>query len=170
MTGSGELTSWTVVLLGGGEGSEIPVTGDITVKMMKRTPNGDYTDRYSIGRLLSPRDEGIDLHAAAWQAALEETRRMWRSDPARMQTFQEPDEPNGPAIRHVRGFGSRDEPAHPERGLMLLYILDPAKAGLPVETPPVVAIGISFPCSNTGHKVEYKVNNITWEQEYGPVG
>jgi hypothetical protein len=32
---------------------------------------------------------------------------------------------------------------------------------------PVVAFGISFPGSRSGVTVEYKVNNVLWEQEYG---
>jgi hypothetical protein len=31
-----------------------------------------------------------------------------------------------------------------------------------------MAFGISFPGSNSGTKVEYKVNNVLWDQEYGP--
>ena len=59
--------------------------------------------------------------------------------------------------------------AHPERGLLLLYLLDPKEAGakLPEDTPPVVAFGVSFPGSSSGRKVEYNVTNILWEQEYG---
>jgi hypothetical protein len=60
--------------------------------------------------------------------------------------------------------------AHPERGLLLLYVLDPQKADADFapNTPPVIAIGVSFPGSHSGLKVEYKVNNVLWEQEYGP--
>jgi hypothetical protein len=48
-------------------------------------------------------------------------------------------------------------------------VLDPQKAdaGFLSDTPPVVAFGVSFPGSNSGLKVEYKVNNVLWEQEYG---
>ena len=69
------------------------------------------------------------------------------------------------------GFRSRGIQPHKERGLLLLYVLDPqkAEAGFSAEAPGVVAFGISFPAkSNAGTKVEYKVNNVLWEQEYGP--
>jgi hypothetical protein len=127
-------------------------------------------DRYSIGRLLSSRDEAIDLDEAAWKAALKLTRDAWRPDAGRAQSRLIPDVPNGPAIRKIRGFGAEGVQAHRERGLLLLYVLDPqkAEAGFPAEAPGVVAFGISFPGSNTGTKVEYKVNNVLWEQEYGP--
>lgn len=166
----GELTSWTIALIGGREGQSVEIAPAINVKMLKRKQKGDHTDRYSIGRLLSPRDEGIDLDQKEWTAALQETRLAWKADPGRMQDKEEPDEPNGPAIRKIRGFGAQGVAAHPERGLLLLYVLDPmqAEAGFPEGTPPVVSFGISFPGSRSGLKVEYKVNNILWAEQYGP--
>lgn len=139
--------------------------------MLKRSSNADHADRYSIGRLLSPRDETIDLDKAEWNAALSVTRTAWHADPARLHDAKEPpDAPSGPAIRRIRGFGVPPEiPAHPERGVLLLYVLDPQKASAKFseDAPPIVAFGISFPSSDTGVKVEYKVTNILWEQEYG---
>jgi hypothetical protein len=163
-----ELTKWTVVLIGGGEGKSVPILDDIKIATLKRSPKGDHADRYSIGRLLSPRDEAIDLEESAWMAALSETRRAWRADPARLQERQEPNEPSGPAVRLIRGFGAEGVKAHPDRGLLMIYLLDAETAGFPLDTVPVAAFGISFPGSNSGRKVEYKVNNILWEQEYGP--
>lgn len=163
-----ELTRWTVALIGGGAGEETEIIHGIRIKMQKRQNKHLHPDRYSIGRLLSPRDEAIDLDGPAWLAALAETRRAWKADPGRFQDRREPHEPNGPAIRKIRGFGAEGVPPHPERGLLMLYILDPKEAKLPDGTPPVVAFGISFPGSHSGLKVEYKVNNVGWEQEYGP--
>ena len=168
MLREGELTTWTVALIGGGVGNQAEIIDGIRIDMLKRQKKNLDPNRYSIGRLLSPRDEAIDLDESAWRAALAETRRAWRADPARFQDSREPPDPNGPAIRRIRGFGAEGVPPHPERGLLLLYILDPQEAGLADGTPPVVAFGISFPDSRSGLKVEYKVNNILWEQEYGP--
>lgn len=169
MAATKELTSWTVALIGGGDGASVELLPGISVDMLCRAKKGEHQDRYSIGRLLSGRDEAIDLDEPAWLAALAETRKVWQADPARLQEKKEPDEPSGPAIRKVRGFGAENVQAHPERGLLMLYILDPqnAEAGLPNGTPPVAAFGISFPGSHSGLKVEYKANNILWEQEYG---
>ena len=97
-------------------------------------------------------------------AALAETRRAWRADPARLQERQEPNEPSGPAIRLIRGFGAEGVKAHPEKGLLMIYLLDAETAG-PLHTVPAAAFGISFPGSNSGRKVEYKVNNILWERD-----
>jgi hypothetical protein len=170
MAAKGELTHWTVALIGGGEGGKCTFAPSVVVDMIQRTNNSSHADRYSIGRLLSPRDEAIDLDEAAWMAALEATRQAWHLDPGRLRSLSEPDAPNGPAVRRIRGFGAEGVAAHPERGLLLMYALDPQKAdlGLPDDTPPVVAIGVSFPGSNKGLKVEYKVNNVLWAQEYGP--
>jgi hypothetical protein len=169
MSAEGELTAWTVALIGGGTGAAFEVTEGVSVDMLKRKGNPNYDDRYAIGRLLSPRDEALDLDEAAWQAALEQTRTARRADPGRAARDVEPDVPSGLALRKVRGFGAEGVPPHPERGLLLLYLLDPAQSelDLPRETPPIVAFGISFPGSHSGLKVEYRVNNVLWEQEYG---
>ena len=171
MARGGELTHWTVVMIGGGEGGSLNMVSGIDVNMLKRAMKGAYeTNRYSIGRLMSSRDEAIDLDDAAWNSALMLTRAAWHADPARRQrSKEEPDTPNGPAVRKIRGFGSEGIPAHPERGVLFLYVLDPMQAEARFEegAPPVVAFGISFPGSKSGVKVEYKVNNVLWEQEYG---
>ncbi|AUG55279.1 Z1 domain-containing protein [Thalassospira marina] len=164
-----ELTHWTVAVIGGGEGAPLALRDDIVIDTMKRKMKGTHEDRYSIGRLMSPRDEAIDLEEEAWKAALKMTQEAWRADPGRREDAVQPDIPNGPAIRKVRGFGATGIQAHPERGLLFLYGLDPlkAEAGFPEDTPPIVAFAISFPGSRSGTKVEYKVNNVLWEQEYG---
>ena len=170
MVAVGELTHWTIALIGGGQGSDLTIAHDITVKMLQRTSESGNENRYSIGRLMSPRDEAIDLDEAEWNAALTATREAWRADPARLKTGKEPDAPSGPAVRKIRGFGADGIPAHPDRGVLALYALDPLKAdaNFPEGTPPIIAFGASFPGSNSGLKVEYKVNNVLWEQEYGP--
>jgi hypothetical protein len=163
-----ELTEWTVAVLGGRK-TEHPVdVGGVFVQRAKRTVKSHTADRQSIGRLLSPRDEGIDLGIEAWQAALAETRKIWKEDPARLKNHAEPDVPSGPAMRRVRGYGAPGIPAHPERGVLFIYLLDvEGIEGQPASGTPVVAFGISFPGSRSGTKVEYKVNNVLWEQEYG---
>lgn len=171
LVAEGELTSWTVVLIGGGDGAPLDMQDGISVNMLKRAAHGAYADRYSIGRLMSPRDEAIDLSEAAWNAALAATRAAFHADPARNVSAKEPDTPNGPAIRRIRGFGAEEIPPRPDHGVLFLYALDPklagAESGLSKNAEPVIGFAISFPGSQLGVKVRYKVNNVLWEQEYG---
>ncbi|MDX1063882.1 endonuclease [Sinorhizobium medicae] len=158
----GELTRWTVALIGGGEGETIRFDDGISVEMLRRGAHGRHTDRYSIRRLMSPRDEAIDLEEEAWMSALAETRRAFHADAGRNRGREEPDVPNGPAIRRLRPR---------ERGALFLYGIDPAlagpDAGLYDDSPPVIGFAVSFPASDSGVRVKYSVNNIYWEQEYG---
>lgn len=172
MAAGGELTSWTVVLLGGGDGGEHVFAGGVKIaKMPTRTPDPDIKDRYSIGRLLSPRDEAIDLNEKAWKAALDMAVKAWKPDPARQKDDTPPSPPsvpNGPSIRRVRGDGAVDVPSARERGLLLLYLLDPTVANVESPAIPVIAFGASFPTSVSGTVVEYRVDHLLWETEYGP--
>ncbi len=164
MAEAGELTSWTVGLIGAQNGRSTSLCRDVAAQMIRRTPKKEE-DRFSIGRLMSPRDETMDLDDDAWEAALKLTRAAWAGDPARSATRAEPDTPNGPAVRQVTGFGAEGIAAHPERGMLLLYVIDPEE--WEADLPPVLAFGISFPGSNSGPKIEYKVGNVYWEQVYG---
>ena len=177
MAATGELTLWTVALLGGGSGAAHTFAGGLTIDAMtKRTADKDITDRYAIGRLLSPRDEAIDLDNAAWTAALAKTQKAFNPDAGRQKDGVKPsmpEVPNGPAIRQMRGRGSEADGVAParERGLLLLYPLDPQQSGseaLAARTDPVMAFGVSFPASDSGVKVEYAVDHLLWTQEYGP--
>ena len=177
MAATNELTSWTVALLGGGSGDKHTFAGGLTIdKMTKRTADKDIADRYAIGRLLSPRDEAIDLDDAAWSAALARTKKMFNPDAGRQKNGvkpSEPDTPNGPSIRFIRGKGSEADGVAPalQRGLLLLYPLDPQQAGseaLADRKDPAMAFGVSFPSSDSGVKVEYAVDHLLWTQEYGP--
>ena len=156
-----ELTRWTVALIGG-EGNTVSLGEKVSVEMLRRAAHGQHPDRYSIRRLMSPRDETIDLDETAWLAALDETRQAFHADPARNATREEPTVPNGPAIRKIRPK---------ERGVLFVYAIDPAlagpDAGLPANSPPVIGWAVSFPASNSGVRVKYRVNNIYWDQEYG---
>lgn len=175
MLNAGELTEWVVAVLQGDSKSIKNVAGK-PIHLVERTPdNRDKTQiergRYVIRRLLSPRDEAIDLDLAAFEAALDLTNKAKPNDPARGSAAKEKDvtDPSGPAIRTIRGRGTEDRtvPAKPTRGVLLIYPLDPKKAEIEDVDAPVFAIGISFPYSSNARSIPYVVNNAYWEQELG---
>lgn len=169
MNVEGELEYWTVALIGSKDAPDRQsLVDNVSVGMLVRTDR-EVAGRYSIGRLLSPRDEGIDLDERNWKAALDLSRKSFKPDPGRGR-INPPDAPSGPSIRFTRGFGAPDAGVSAtKQGLLLLYLLDPVESKAPIidTSSPIVAFGLSFPGSNAGTKVEYKVNNVLWEQEYG---
>lgn len=172
MSVNGELTEWTVAVIGGGDGERFDLATNLAIRMLRRKEKSGDADRYSIGRLLSPRDETIDVDEKAWNAALALTRKAFQADPARSTDKAPPDVPSGPSIRRVRGFGAEGVPPRPECGLLLLYVLDPTSPGPPTTRHAemeVAAFAISFPVSRLEGSitVPYVVNSVLWEQEYG---
>lgn len=172
MNKEGELTTWTVALIGADEkyGHTVhTLESGLAISLLKRASANDE-GRYSIKVLTNPRDESLTVDEFTWNAALKLTQKLWDADPYQSRRKERPTEPSGPSLRHLRGFGEAGTgiAAHREQGLLLLYMLDPKHAGLDTTTP-VVGLALSFPSSKAGAKVTYKVNNIYWEQEYGAV-
>ncbi len=154
-----ELQNWTVAVIAG-ESENYSICG-LDVPMTIRSPNTRSVSieqqhsegRHIIGRLLSPRDEAIDLDLEAYQAALAQT----RQDSLTIKRTEVPNTPSGPRIREHR---------HPNQGLLLLYALSPRPAE--INSPfPIIGVGISFPFSERANHITYRVNNIYWSQEYG---
>ena len=142
----------------------------LKMAMLTRRRTVDHDDRYSIKTLISPRDQAIDLTKPQWDAALNLSRETWRRDAVRNDGREPPTEPRGPAIRKTLGEGNpaKDVPAQPERGLMLLYLLDPVESGVAAikDADPVVAFAISFPGSSSARRVSnaaYMANSVMWE-------
>ena len=166
-----ELTSWTVALIGKDAAADDKYrkVGGASVNMLKRRRTTEHADRYSIKTLISPRDQAIDLTEAEWNAALELSQKTWRNDTDRNEGKAPPSEPRGPQIRHVLGEGFPDTgiPARRERGLLMLYLLDPegAEAEELKDADPVVAWAISFPSSTSERRVSnsrYIANSVLW--------
>lgn len=175
MAGKGELTSWTVYLASGAGGRPATFHGGLLLEsMLTRTTNTERLDRYSFGRLLSPRDEAVDMSSSAWEAALAHTRaKKAKADTATPQegSVKIPESPSGPSIRKIKGEGASGVPPARDRGLLLLYPLDPSKSeSKNIEflsrTTPAIGIGVCFPASDAGVKVEYLVDHKYWS-EYG---
>jgi hypothetical protein len=120
---------------------------------------GKDLSKYTIRRLVSPPDEGIDIEAAAYAKALDETIKAWTRDKGRSRRISPPDEPSGMALRRQR----------PEsNGVLLFYPLDPAKGEIAGnQNSPIFGFAISFPKIENDRKASYVVNNIYYDQEYG---
>lgn len=171
MAAKGELTSWTVVVIGGKDGASFSLCGKYALEHMITRNQTSKTEHYSIGRLLSPRDEAIDMDEESWLAAMRLTLEDRARDPGRgtEETGREPPKyPGGIWVRQVRGLGAEEVSAHPERGLLLLYPIDPKGADLPKGVPPVIGFGVSFPASHSTTTVKYEVDHLLWETEYAP--
>jgi len=173
MAAKGELTSWTVALVGGSDGKDCMICEKYALEnMIKRSQNpSSKGEHYSIGRLLSPRDESIDLDEEAWMAALNLTIDDRMMDPARRTEETGKDQPRAPSgvfVRQVRGLGEKGVVGHPERGLLLIYPIDPRDAGFPEDSAPIIGFGVSFPASRSTTTVKYEVDHLLWETEYAP--
>lgn len=152
-----ELTGWTVALISN-PGSKRKVAG-LTVGCTERAkfPADALLDEtYAIRRLVSPTDEKIDLDDGELASALQRTRMLWRKGLTKSKSETEPETPNGPSIRRARPR---------QRGLLLIYLLDPVIAELDADSDPIVGIAASFPDSDNAKPIEYMINNTYWEQE-----
>lgn len=162
-----ELTLWTVALVAEGHaGAPHTFANGLTVASFPSRSDRGVDGRYSIGVLTDPADEGIDVEQADWKRALELTLAEWKPDPARNR-ITPPNRPSGKKLREVKALASGVE----ARGLLLLYPLAPggAEKSIPAGwSKPIMGFALAFPSSKSGVVVEYKVDHLYWEQEYGP--
>lgn len=164
----GELNLWTIALMAEGHAGKSHVfSNGIEITTFPSRSDTGVAGRYSIGVLTDPSDEAIDVGLEPWKKALEMTRAVWKPDPAR-DRITPPTRPSGRKIREARGEAKGGQL---DRGILLLYPLSPLNDGKPIVQGwdlPIVAFAMGFPASETGIKVEYKVDLRYWEQEYGP--
>lgn len=179
MIETGQLTQWSVALLGGGngEGDAHTFPGGTPSKSysIRKTDPADpekmEPNSFAIGVLTDPKDEGIDLEDDAWREALALTLAAWKPDPARKRV-KPPILPSGKGIREARNKLGSDV----NRGLLLLYPLSPYSYSdefekrliIPAWSKPIMGFAIAFPSSDKSITVEYEVNLLYWMQEYGP--
>lgn len=152
-----ELTHWTVALFQGSGGAH-PLLNR-SIELVRRSPREEHTDRFSIRRLLSPKDECIDLSPEELDAAWQDTLAHFEKTRAEGGDLEEPGFPSGVFVRPRRD---------PKRGLLMLYPLTyrHEKGDMLVDEPiPIVGFGVSFPGSKNARPVTYVVNNVYWEQE-----
>lgn len=171
MNEKNELTTWTLALLAEGRpGTPYTFANGIEVSTLPFRERKTVANRYSIGVLTEPSDEAIDLDYPSWKRALDATLAEWKPDPARNR-LTAPTRPSGKKIRELKGYGAAGIPPARHRGIILLYPLSPkeTKDSPPIAgEEPIIAFAMGFPSSDSGVKVEYKVDHLYWEQEYGP--
>lgn len=100
--------------------------------------------------LISPRDEFIDLTEAEYQWAMDRTRLLWQNK----NKIGDPKYPNGEIVRN--------EIRDPKNPLLIIYLLDPNGADVPLGTKPqgntpIASYAISFPSSRFTASVSYAV-------------
>lgn len=131
-----ELTQWTVVLI---RNSRPPNTTDKihgqVLGLTKREPLVQEEGRYTIGRLVSPADEMIDL-------TQEDIRDLMESAGGKA--------PRGPAIRRRR---------RAEEGLLLVYPIDSQLVD-GAQGVPMIGFAASFPFSGQDISRDYQANEI----------
>jgi hypothetical protein len=148
----GELTDWTVHLVSNSKdtacGYSFNGIGQIGMIQRSQFPaNTEDARKYTIRSLVSPSDEARDLNEAEKDEALRITIENWENNKSKKKPEAKPVRPGGREIRKVRPK---------QRGLLLLYPLDPAKANLDLDFP-VIGIAISFPESDTAEEISYTV-------------
>ncbi len=145
----GELSDWTV-FVPAGVGATVQVAGR-DLRSVRRSPIARSTAaRFITKSILSPLDEAIDLSDDQYRRAQENTDQVLADEgepPA--------DRPAGPWIRRVRG-------EDPRRGLLLLYPIDPAGAGLEAGIP-LWGVVVSFPTSPTA-SAEWRLENAVQQR------
>ena len=159
---NGDIVHWSV-LIASGRGPEHDFPFGLH-RLITRSWHPDFKsrnkthDRFVIRRLVSPRDEAIDLGPEEYGKALNLAIRSWTRDPGLSRRKKEPEDPNGPSIREVRDR---------KRGVLVVYPLDPKEvSGLEPDVP-MVSMGISFPRIEDDVKVSHRVNSVFLQQQVG---
>ncbi len=145
-----ELQSWNIGIITKLQGISFRVKDNINVNLIRRTQDNKSTsDLYYIRRshIISPEDEFIDLTNAEKDTALTETSRIWR----------EKNKEGSP--KYANGEWVRNQIRKPNKVLLLLYFLDPASAGLPEGSDPIIGFAVSFPGTDHDDAVTYAVHS-----------
>jgi hypothetical protein len=153
-----ELTKWTIILKSTQQGTPGELAGiplGLTDRANDLDDNSDKSDQYKMIRnhLISPLDEGLDLRDEDMQLALIKT----KEDRVKNGKKGEPTIPGGHFIRNIR---------RPDKGLLILYPLNPKFNKISNQDLPYIGFAISFPGSEKAKAVEYLVNNVYWEEEF----
>ncbi|MGW5875316.1 Z1 domain-containing protein [Nocardiopsis terrae] len=150
----GELSNWTVCLVGKATSGKRQEIAGHTVGLVTRAPLNDGFEtegRYTIRRVLSPKDEGLGLD----DAQVERARQAARRAAERKGKAKLPKDPSGEYLRRQR---------RPDQALLLVYPIELPTSQTPEQRKPLVGFQVSFPHSRYQSDTEYVVNN-TWLRE-----
>jgi hypothetical protein len=150
---SAELESWAVALISKTKAENSYTIAKLEVGLTDRRNVSQIPSEYRLSksRLLNPTDEMLDFPLAVQEEIITITKeRRKKAGKPETKTIT----PDGKVIRERR---------NPKNGLLLLYPLNPNDIHGEL---PIIGFGISFPSSKYASLVEYKVNNVYWEQEY----
>lgn len=143
---NGLLSDWTVVLIANGKSKRKDKVGKYEVRLTERANrSAGESGKFTIGRLVNPADELIDLNSTQRDEALANTVRVWaaKKDPK----GDEPEMASGPFIRLQRERG---------KGLLLIYPLDPEDRN----AKPITGFAVSFPFDDEAPLVDYAENSV----------
>jgi hypothetical protein len=145
------LTSWTVVLVAGGRSPRREEIGPCKVALTDRANRSEGEDgKFTIGRLVSPADEMLDLSEEERDEALGETIGAWEKKVP--PKGDKPSIPGGPFIRRQRTA---------ERGLLLVYPIDPKEK----EADILMGFAVSFPFDAEAPLIDYAENSVKQLEE-----
>lgn len=167
MNVAGELKEWTVALVSGSTSNNKIDIDSLPINITRRKPNYKDLQKTSIGRLLDPKHELIDVSEEQYLDAMDKT--IFDYHEGKTRHKDKPTSPSNSLIRYIKGYGGKRSNSSKEKGLLILYALELRGKD---ETPSGVIVpsfGISFPYSDSGVKVPYVVNTVwkEWEGEFG---
>ncbi len=146
---NGELDQWNVGVITKQKGKTFNANESVEVKMIERTQADNSTrDLYYIrnSHIINPADEFIDLTEEEIALAWEASARLWREKGK-----------EGEPTR-ISGDWVRNQIRKPNRVLLLIYFLDPSKAGITDNANPIIGFAISFPGTDRDDAVSYAVH------------
>ena len=140
------LCDWTVALIANGRSKVPGRIGPYDVILTERRNRMKHDrGRVTIGRLVSPIDEKIDLDEIQAEQALKATVAVWEKK--RSPKRDQPKLASGPFIRTQRST---------ERGLLLMYPIDACLD----EKIPIMGFAVSFPFDTDAPLIDYAENSV----------
>jgi hypothetical protein len=163
----GELSTWSVALPSIRRDEDARAFAGVPLGLLKRaarTPRDDGRS-FSVRAVLNPPDELLDLDDGERDAAAADAAARFAAGRLKTSDGKAPSAPDGIGARAARS---------PTRGLLILYAIDPianhaspgADVGFIADLP-LFGLAVSFPRTDRGVDVSYRVNNVFVQMELG---